>query len=43
MKIKPTIAAIAAFLALAIPVTATAMSADPVSSAWRGGYGDWPT
>ncbi len=42
MKIKRIIAAIAASLALAIPVTAAAVTADPISNAWRGGYGDWP-
>ncbi|MFT3971685.1 MAG: hypothetical protein QM695_15775 [Micropruina sp.] len=42
MKIKRIIVAIAASVALAIPGTAAAVSTDPASNAWRGGYGDWP-
>lgn len=38
---KKFFAAIAAIIALAIPVTAIAIAGDPAPAA-RGGYGDWP-
>ena len=38
---KRIIAGIAAAIVVAIPTVAV-IAAEPVSNAWRGGYGDWP-